>query len=84
IKFHSPLFFLTPSAQKEKLAKEKRHGEFRALRSATQGSALRIRNLLKKVDENFSSFGSRAVDEGLCDFVAFRMMYNFVRATVTL
>jgi len=29
--------------------------EFRGLRSATQGSALRTRDLLKKVDQNFSA-----------------------------
>jgi hypothetical protein len=34
----------------------RRMGVFRPLRRATQGSALRIRHLLKKVDENFSLF----------------------------
>jgi hypothetical protein len=51
-----PLFsFGFGSRKRKKLSKkEKRRKGFRALRSATKGAALESRDLLKKVDQNFS------------------------------
>jgi hypothetical protein len=51
-----PLFsFGFGSRKRTKLSKkEKRRKGFRALRSATKGAALESRDLLKKVDQNFS------------------------------
>jgi hypothetical protein len=47
-----------------------RRWEFRGLRSATQGSALRTRDLLKKVDQNFSA------DSVLCRFILPEELYR--------
>ena len=52
-----PLFLLTKKAQKKKLGKKKSaDGGVRLLRKARRAARPPRRHLLKKVDENFSSF----------------------------
>jgi hypothetical protein len=51
----SAFSFDTVGAKEKAWQNENAKGAFRALRSATKGSAFGYRDLLKKVDQNFSN-----------------------------
>jgi len=52
-KFENSLFLCLKEAQRKSLQKETPYRRFRPLRRAIQGPALKIRELLKKLDQNF-------------------------------
>jgi len=60
-KFENSLFLCLKEAQRKSLQKETLYRKFRPLRRAIQGAALKTRELLKKLDQNFHQ-----IDENRC------------------